>query len=655
MRYVLIVGFSVVIAFLGIVVFILEATVITRSTVEQAQQKVRNDLNTARSVVLWKIESVRTAARFAASRTFVAALLRGAGERALVERLDHVRREERLDILTVADAQGRVVVRARNPTVRGTLNVRDTIVRQTLHERRSVAGIVSEPLRELALEGEDLAARAGMKPQVDSSIPGGAVSASAGMLIKAAAPVMDGGRVRGVVYAAVLLNNDETLVDRIKETVFQGMRFRGRDIGTATIFLGDRRIATNVLLPTGERAVGTQMSADVRTQVIDRGEPWIDRALVLDEWYITAYEPIRDPDGAVIGALYVGMREAPFLARRNTLLMQLGLSVVLALLVVAAAGAWLATMITRPMDRLMQAVGRIAAGDFSEQVHCGALSAELNDLITAFNRMSAELEHMTLQLRETNQQLTETNRTYLKLLGIVSHEFKGALSSLIMNACSVKDGYLGPVTVRQRRALESMEATLDRLTEMVRHYLDLSRLERDELALKPAVVDICTQVIVPSVDVFRTSPRGMQMQWDVQLPPAFLVWGDRVLLSTVMDNLLSNAVKYGSENGVVRVSADIAADGVTVRVFNTGTPIPAESVPRLFRKFSRLHDENERRARGTGLGLYIAAQIVARHGGTIRCEPAADGNTFVFTLPAAGDRPTVRSGGAPREAADTDR
>jgi two-component system NtrC family sensor kinase len=649
LRILLIMGFSAVIVFLGMLVFLLEATVISRTTVEQAQQKVRTDLNTARAVLQWKVDEVRNATRFAANRTFVVAALRHQADRTLAARMEQMRRDERLDILAVADTRGRVMVRARHLESGDSVRHDDPVVWRALRERTPVAGLVLESCAVLARElGE--AARAYSPGDHDGSRGMDEAVVSSGMLVKAAAPVMDAaGRVLGVAYAAVVLNNDTELVDRIKATVFQGLRFRDRDIGTATVFLGDRRIATNVMLDNGKRAVGTRMSPDVCERVIGRGEPWIDRARVLNEWYITAYEPIRDPRGMVIGALYVGMREEPFVALRNTLLMQLGASVLLALAVAALAGVAVAAVITRPIERLMHAAARVAAGDFTGRVSCGApLSAELVDLVSAFNTMSAELERMTSRLRDANQELSETNRTYMELLGIVSHEFKGALSSLIMNACAVRDGYLGPVSIRQRRALESMQATLDRLTEMARHYLDLSRLEKDELTMRPASLDLCSQVIVPSLEVYQKSPAGARLRWEASMPAACPVYGDRVLLSTVMDNLLNNAVKYGIGNGVVRVTCTRDTNQVTVRVFNTGVPIPQEHIPRLFMKFSRLHDANERRVRGTGLGLYIAAQIVARHGGSMRYEPAPDGNTFVFTLPVAGV-PAVaadRDGGA---------
>ena len=84
-----------------------------------------------------------------------------------------------------------------------------------------------------------------------------------------------------------------------------------------TIFQGDLRIATNVLAEDGSRAVGTRLSEAVYDEVLDRGGTWAAPAFVVNDWYITAYEPIRDPRQRIIGALYVGLLQAPFERRER--------------------------------------------------------------------------------------------------------------------------------------------------------------------------------------------------------------------------------------------------------------------------------------------------------------------------------------------------
>jgi len=130
------------------------------------------------------------------------------------------------------------------------------------------------------------------------------------MVLKAAHPVLDeNGKILGVLMGGLLLNRNYELVDRIKGIVFKDARYKGKEIGTSTIFMGDLRISTNVLDKEGNRAVGTRAMKEVRDQTLDKGIPWVQRAFVVDDWYITAYEPIRDVEGKIVGMLYVGMLE----------------------------------------------------------------------------------------------------------------------------------------------------------------------------------------------------------------------------------------------------------------------------------------------------------------------------------------------------------
>ena len=136
----------------------------------------------------------------------------------------------------------------------------------------------------------------------------------AGMFLVAAAPVKNAdGAVIGALYGGVLLNNNNNLVDRIKKIIYEGVQFDGKDAGSSTIFLNDVRIATNVTTADGKRAVGTLMSEQVYDRVLLKQRKWIGRAFVFDTWYFAAYEPIIDMEGKVVGSLYAGMSEKPYL------------------------------------------------------------------------------------------------------------------------------------------------------------------------------------------------------------------------------------------------------------------------------------------------------------------------------------------------------
>ena len=150
------------------------------------------------------------------------------------------------------------------------------------------------------------------------------VEETSGMVLKAAQPITDfNGEVLGVLTGGVLLNRNYELVDRIKDIVFKDVKYRGKDIGTATIFLGDLRISTNVMDKEGNRAIGTRAMREVQEQVLGKGMPWVHRAFVVDDWYITDYEPIRDIQDKIVGMLYVGMMENKYALMKERLILLL--------------------------------------------------------------------------------------------------------------------------------------------------------------------------------------------------------------------------------------------------------------------------------------------------------------------------------------------
>jgi two-component system NtrC family sensor kinase len=175
----------------------------------------------------------------------------------------------------------------------------------------------------LLKEGEPLAKKALLRlVPTPRAKPTETLEEASGMILKSAYPIFDSnGEVLGVLTGGVLLNRNYEIVDRIKNIVFKNAKYKGKEIGTATIFLGDVRISTNVVDKEGNRAIGTRVSKEVGEQVLQKGLPWIQKAFVVDDWYITAYEPIWDIDEKIIGILYVGMLESKYAIMKERLIL----------------------------------------------------------------------------------------------------------------------------------------------------------------------------------------------------------------------------------------------------------------------------------------------------------------------------------------------
>ena len=113
----------------------------------------------------------------------------------------------------------------------------------------------------------------------------------------------------------MLLNRNLPFIDHINGIVYPEGSLPFGSQGTATLFLDDVRISTNVRLfgadPTN-RAIGTRVSQTVRDEVLGRGGTWLDRAFVVSDWYVSGYQPLADGAGQRVGMLYVGFLEQPF-------------------------------------------------------------------------------------------------------------------------------------------------------------------------------------------------------------------------------------------------------------------------------------------------------------------------------------------------------
>ncbi|MHC5142558.1 MAG: cache domain-containing protein [Planctomycetota bacterium] len=440
------------------------------------------------------------------------------------------------------------------------------------------------------------------------------------------------GHTTEVVYAGRFINRDYVLVDRIRKLVFGDELYHDKPVGTVTVFQDDVRVSTNVLTADGKRAIGTRVSEEVYHEVVENGNRWLDRAFVVTDWYKTAYEPIRDVEGAIIGILYVGTLEEPF----NDMLAGVLLAFVLVILLASGLGfvlsVYLAGSIVNPITHLTEATYKVACGELGQAVQADASIRELKHLAESFNDMSIRLKEREVTLKANSEKMTELNKSYMDLLGFVAHELKGLLASAVINAYSLRDGYLGMINFKQKKAVDSICRNLDYLDATVKKFLNLSRIERGNLDINKTEFSLSRDIFDVSIETFAKFQRTRNMEIVNEIDPELMIHADRDLMQIVANNLLNNAIKYGTEGGQIRLTCRDKGEFITLDVYNDSRPIAESMKNQLFKKFSRLDVPEKKMVKGTGLGLYITKQILESHGGTIGVKPKEQGNSFIFTI-----------------------
>ena len=238
------------------------------------------------------------------------------------------------------------------------------------------------------------------------------------------------------------------------------------------------------------------------------------------------------------------------------------------------------------------------------------------------------------ELRHVNMKLTELDKMKSEFLGIVSHDFRSPLASIVLAAKSL---LRTDESVRNERMSDYLSIIMDqanRLAQLAEDTLSITRMEAGRLSYFFKIVNV-ERLIKDAIVMVRISRRHT-LDVDVD-PNVSYIKGDPTKLRQVVQNLVSNAVKYSPNGGHISIKAgEFSGNELIVTVSDEGMGIPSDQRDRLFQKFSRVDTPEARVIKGSGLGLWICKEIVGAHGGAIWVESEhGSGSTFKFTLKKA--------------------
>ncbi len=240
--------------------------------------------------------------------------------------------------------------------------------------------------------------------------------------------------------------------------------------------------------------------------------------------------------------------------------------------------------------------------------------------------------------KKITRELERLNQDYRETIGFISHESK--------NSLMVMGGFLrrlleSETDPERKKQLEIVFHHSKFLEAMSGDFLVMAQLEREKIRVNKRIIeDFYMEVVYPAMvglrdrypDSFRSYDTSMGGVSGVQVP------GDPSLLEIVFRNLFGNALKYCSPGGKIAYGFHERDDAYVFNVWNEGPGVPPEEKEKIFEKFYRVENENTRKKRGTGLGLYNIRRIIKAHGGEIWCETQpGKWINFLFTLPKNDD------------------
>lgn len=251
----------------------------------------------------------------------------------------------------------------------------------------------------------------------------------------------------------------------------------------------------------------------------------------------------------------------------------------------------------------------------------------------SIRRAREKIENLVILHDVTRERMIERLKT--EFVSLSAHQLRTPLSAIKWTLRMLLDGDLGEITEEQREYIEETYKSNEGMIGLINDLLDVTRIEEGRYLHKPVFTQI--ESIVQSVitsykeQIKRKKIKFGFKKTEKKLP---LVKVDVEKMSVAIQNLIDNAIRYTPREGEVRISLKYAKKEVEFSVRDTGIGIPKEQQKRVFTKFFRGINAMRLETKGSGLGLFIAKNIIEAHGGKIWFESREDqGTTFCFTLP----------------------
>jgi two-component system NtrC family sensor kinase len=614
-------SFLIIILFTSVVFTIVGIYLIRDRILSDARDKLRYDIDTAREIYLEKLNNVHNAVRSAASMSCVSEALKTGNQQYGVDCLTITKIGEGLDILTITDEDGIVVIRTSNMNIVGDDRSSDAFIRDVLDTQNPVFGTMIINHEDLKRESPGLAEYTMINPEHNGN----------GMILISASPILDtDSSLLGVVFGAILLNSDVDIVDEIRNTVFHNLRYKGKDIGVASIFQDNIGISTYIKDQDGSRALGNTVSDEIYNQVVGEQRRWIGRDNIGNNWYISAYEPIKDINYDTAGILHLGVLEQRYLdIIDQTTIAFLGITILVSIVALGFA-YYISRRISIPINQLVTASREVADGNLDARVDLKSIpNDELGELALTFNSMALALQERDEKIKEyTKSKIMESEKLAMigQLSANVAHELNNPMQGVVTYAHLLLENM--PDETDNRKYVNKIVNQADRCKNIIRGLLDFARQQKPDITLSDinVVLNDCLS-LVENQAIFHNI--SITKEFDAKLPNIYI---DPSQIERVFMNIIINAAEAMETIGYLHLETryEPTDDFIEIIIKDSGPGIPEEDYKRIFDPFYTTKDVGH----GTGLGLAISYGIVKEHYGNILVESAlGKGTTFIVRLP----------------------
>ena len=378
---------------------------------------------------------------------------------------------------------------------------------------------------------------------------------------------------------------------------------------------------------------------------------------MVKDWYFSAYEPILDLNGTVIGSLYVGMLEKPYSAIKNKVTLIFGGVLLLASVIGLAVSGFIGSTLAKPIRELQNLVKRFSAGERQLRIvvttgdEIGDLASEFNDMTGKLMQREEEIRNLNSELErkvlERTAELEDKNLLLIKareelvrveklaavgeLAAGVAHEINNPMAIIRGNA-ELLQMVIQP-DHPSREEVDTIAQQVGRVEKIVANLLMFARRERIHFGkvnmnrmLDEILNQVGHQVPLTGIDIRK--------QYAAEVAD---IEGDADQLRQVFTNLILNAVHAMPDGGKLRVATQLNQDLMEIVIEDTGIGIAPENLEQVFNPFFTT------RASGTGLGLSVSYGIVKNHGGKISVSSeSGSGSMFRVILPLTQKGRTAR-------------